>query len=335
MSKIINCVGIDVGSEELVVAFKSGTSSEMEIKNFQNNKTGHKKLLKLITKHKRHAKVCMEATGVYHFELALFLSKSTQVEVMVANPKAVHHFATSMMQRAKTDRADAAIILEYLLRMSFVTWQAPDQDGISLQRISRRIAQLKKMMTQEQSRMSASEYQGVDAKAMRKSISEVMKTLKKEIKSLEQHCLQLINENKAMADKMECLVSFVGIAKVSAIQIIAELSVMPDGLTAEQWVACAGLDPKVVESGTSVDRPRRISRHGNKYIRSALYMPALVAIRHDCNIRAYYESLLKRGKKKMQAIVAVMRKLLMCIWGALHNNETWNGEKFYKIPNEG
>ncbi len=335
MSKAVNYVGIDVGSKELVVALKPSAFDKVDINTFENNTSGHKKLLKLITKYKRHAKVCMEATGVYHFELALLLAKCKSVKVMVVNPKAMHHFATSMLQRAKTDRYDAQMILEYLMRMNFLEWKAPEKDAVSLQRTSRRIAQLKKTLSQEQARLSASEYQGVDAKVIRKSISGVISMLKKQINTLEQHCLTLISSNKKMSEHMKILVSFVGIADVSAIQIMAELVMMPDGLTADQWVACAGLDPRPLESGVSVDKPRRISKRGNKYIRAALYMPALVAIKHDQNIHAYYENLLSRGKKKMQAIIAVMRKLLMCIWGALHNKENWNGEKFYKIPNQG
>ena len=76
-----------------------------------------------------------------------------------------------------------------------------------------------------------------------------------------------------------------------------------------------------------------MSKHGNKYIRAALYMPALVAIRHEPNIKAYYEKLLTAGKKKMQTIVAVMRKLLLAIWGMINANKNWDGTKFYKIEN--
>jgi hypothetical protein len=60
-------------------------------------------------------------------------------------------------------------------------------------------------------------------------------------------------------------------------------------------------------------------------------MPALVAIQHDAHIAAYYEHLLARGKSKMTAITAVMRKLLVAIWGMLHHRQEWDGEKFYRL----
>lgn len=106
---------------------------------------------------------------------------------------------------------------------------------------------------------------------------------------------------------------------------------LPDDMSASQWVAYAGLDPKPVESGSSINKPRRISRQGNKFLRSALYMPAWVAVQNDRHVRAYYDKLVGKGKKKMQAIIAVMRKLLHCIGGMLHSQTPWISEKFYAI----
>ena len=102
-------------------------------------------------------------------------------------------------------------------------------------------------------------------------------------------------------------------------------------MTPPQWVAHAGLDPKPKESGTTINRPRRISKGGNKYLRTALYMPALVAIRHHQNVKAFYDKLIARGKKPLQAIVAVMRKLLHAIWGVWTYDQDFDGQKFYKL----
>ena len=72
-----------------------------------------------------------------------------------------------------------------------------------------------------------------------------------------------------------------GIAAHSAVQLLPELLVLPDDMTVRQWVAHAGLDPRAHQSGTSVDKPARISKVGNAHIRRALYMPALVAVQHE------------------------------------------------------
>jgi transposase len=114
-------------------------------------------------------------------------------------------------------------------------------------------------------------------------------------------------------------------------RLLAELLVLPDDLAAPQWVAHAGLDPRPYESGTSVHRPRRISKVGNRHLRAALYMPALVAIQHEPNVKAFYNKLVTAGKKPMQAVVAVMRKLLHAIWGMLKHDQDFDGNKFFKI----
>ena len=98
-----------------------------------------------------------------------------------------------------------------------------------------------------------------------------------------------------------------------------------------QWVAYAGLDPREYTSGTSVHKKVRISKAGNKHLRRALYMPALVAVQHQPQVRAFYEHLLARGKTKMQALVATMRKLLHAIYGMFKHDQLFDGQKVYNL----
>ena len=107
---------------------------------------------------------------------------------------------------------------------------------------------------------------------------------------------------------------------------------MPDDLTVKQWVAYAGLDPKHFESGSSVVKKTRISKAGNRYIRQALYMPALVASRSEPHVAAYYKHLQeKRGLLKIQAICAVMRKILHAIYGMLRSKQPFDGCMFFRM----
>ena len=73
----------------------------------------------------------------------------------------------------------------------------------------------------------------------------------------------------------------------------------------------------------------RISKAGNKHLRRALYMPALVAVQHQPQVRAFYDHLLARGKTKMQALVATMRKLLHAIYGMFKHDQPFDGPKVY------
>ena len=124
-----------------------------------------------------------------------------------------------------------------------------------------------------------------------------------------------------------------GIAQASAIQLLGELLVLPAELSARQWVAHAGLDPRHERSGSSLNKPARISKAGNAHLRHAGYMPALVATRVDPHVRAYYQQLLeRRGFKKIQALCAVMRKLLHAIHGMLRTDTPFQGHRFFAGP---
>lgn len=86
-------------------------------------------------------------------------------------------------------------------------------------------------------------------------------------------------------------------------------------------VACyAGLTPKISQSGTSVNKSS-LSKLGHKRLRKSLYMPALVSVRHNPLLRAFYEKLLAKGKAKKVALVAVMRKLLVLAYGVLKSGK--------------
>nr|WP_272591924.1 transposase [Salinibacter ruber] len=128
------------------------------------------------------------------------------------------------------------------------------------------------------------------------------------------------------------LTSVRGIAEKSAVLLLGELAMLPSDMSVREWVAHAGLDPKKWESGTSVNAPERTGKIGNARIRRALYMPAHSAIRYEPRVGAFYEKLLRRGKAKMVAVVAVMRKLLHAIYGMLKHGRDFDGEKFYATP---
>jgi transposase len=138
--------------------------------------------------------------------------------------------------------------------------------------------------------------------------------IEKRIKQIEKSAVAVIREDAGLREQFEILTQIPGIARRSAILLLTELAVLDPTMTVKEIVGHAGLDPRAYESGSSVQKPPRISKLGNAHLRAILYMPALTAIRHDRGARLFFAQLLSRGKKKMQAIVAVMRKLLHGIW---------------------
>jgi len=319
----VSQVGVDVDSEKLVCMMQR-VGQRMPLTTFANTAAGHKKFIRWATKRARPARVCLEATGIYSLQFALALHDAKNVEVMVVNPRAIKDFARACMQRAKTDAVDAGGILEYLERMPFTAWQPPAPEIL-------RIVQLQTELTREKNRGHASEFAGASGDAVANDIEVNIRHLERRIERMHDSGLQLVHGVPALATKLAHLVSAKGIGEASAMRLLAEVLVLPVDLAAPQWVAHAGLDPRPYESGTSIHRPRRITKVGNRHLRAALYMPALVAIQHEPNVKAFYNKLVAAGKKPMQAVVAVMRKLLHAIWGMLKHDQDFDGNKFFRL----
>ena len=154
------------------------------------------------------------------------------------------------------------------------------------------------------------------------------------LKRLTQQATQLIATDAVWQERFGYLDSVPGIASASAIAILAELALLSPDLDVRQWVAAAGIDPREHSSGSSVHKKTRISKAGNRHLRRALYMPALVAVRHDPHLRAFYQRLLDKGKAKLQALVAVMRKLLHAIFGMFKHRQAYDGAKLFPLASE-
>lgn len=326
-------VGIDVSSRSLAVSVEPSVGF-VERSEIPNSSSGHQKLCRRITRHGGQARVCMESTGVYGLEAALALYQTPGIETMVANPRAVRDFAKACTQRSKTDMLDADILLEFARRMPFRPWEPPAQEALNLRAFARRIGTLNKTLTQDANRLHAVKFTPQLPDIVQNDIEVHRRFLRRRVKHLEKKAVDQIWASPSLRKALGHLTSVKGIAKASAIQILGELAILPRDMTARQWVAHAGLDPRSFQSGTSVCRPGRISRVGNRHLRAALFMPALVALQHEPHIHAFYDMLLDRGKKPKQAIVAVMRKLLHSIHGMLHHGVDFEGEKFYRIDEE-
>ncbi len=325
----MNQVGIDISNEVFDATMQQGSS--VIRKQFSNTKTGHRQFIQWGLCQANSTRICLEATGIYHLQLALALNRHPDTEVMIVNPCAARRFAQAHMVRAKTDAIDADGLLQYLQRMSFRSWSAPREEVLQLQSLAHRLGQLDKEIIRERSRLHAARRAGPHTRLVQQDIQAHIKQLQRRLERMKTQAYHVIHNDPQLADDARIIDSAPGFAELSTTKLLAELSALPNDMTPPQWVAHAGLDPRPCESGSSQRRPRRISKQGNARIRRALFMPALVAIQRDANVSAYYEKLLARGKAKMQAITAVMRKLLHALWGMLHHRQEWDGEKFYRL----
>lgn len=339
--KKLNTVGIDVSAKTLDVATSDGTRQDNKKadkkfdRQYDNTSSGHQKLIARITKRGRHAKVVLEATGTYSLGIALALDAHPRVEVMVANPRAMHNFGQANMQRGKNDPIDSRMILTFAQRMPFNPWSRPPENFLFLRGATRRVRQIANEITMEKNRLHSKEYEGALGQMVRKDIAVNIRHLEKRQTKMEEQAMKLVRADTHLLEKFQLLTSIKGIAQTSGLQILGELIILPEDMKPKQWVAIAGIDPRENKSGTSVNKPKRISKAGSKYLRAALYMPVMTAVTHDPHIRAFYNKLkIQRNKKAMVAQIAVMRKLLHAIWGMFHYKQTFDGEKFHPLPAE-
>jgi len=248
---------------------------------------------------------------------------------MVANPRATKDFARDQLNRSKADRTDARSLLEFARRMEFEPWSPPPAPILALRSLSRRIQALLVTRAQEKNQLHSDASVSSTPAAIPERIGRHNDTLNHEVRALTQTALEIIEQDTILASRFAHLVSVKGIAEASAVTLLAELSVLPADMSARQWVAHAGIDPRHSESGTSVRGSVRISKVGNRNLRSALFLPAMVAAQHEPRVRDYYQHLLARGKKPMQALGAVMRKLLHAIHGMFEHDADFDGARFY------
>ena len=327
----MNHIGIDVSGKALSVVF-SVNGKHRKAQRYENTPEDHKRLIALIQKLQGESIVCMEATGMHHFDLAVALSRSEKITVTVINPKAAHNFAKALMQRCKTDSIDADVLASYAERMPLVQWQRPSEEALALRALARRISATNKIKAQVKNQLGALMVTQETPEVILTQTRSLIGTLEEQIASFRINALSIINRDQELREIFALITSMKGIAEASAIQLLGELLTMPDDLTVKQWVAYAGLDPKHFESGSSVAKKTRISKAGNRYIRQALYMPALVASRSEPHVAAYYKHLQeKRGLLKIQALCAVMRKILHAIYGMLRSKRPFDGRMFFRM----
>jgi transposase len=319
--------GIDVSAETLAVAVLVPDQPWTE-REFPNTAKGHQALIGWLARLGACARVGLESTGNYSMDLALALAAAKGIEVAVLNPKDVHRFAGTL-RRSKTDSADARALAEYSLRMPFTAWRVPSPAQLRLRSLSRYLHALSEERTRTKNRLHAARGSSITPRAVLEDLNRELKRITQRLLQLRRQAMLLVRADADLSHRHDLLTTIPGIGSISAVQLLGELTLLTPAMTVRQWVAHSGLDPAHQTSGTSVHKPSRISRHGNRHLRRALFMPALVAARHDPHLAAFYQALLQRHKAKMQALIAVARKLLHTIYGVLKTSTPYQGAKLF------
>lgn len=320
-------LALDIGARTHAVAVDMGRYVEKHA-TVENTPQALGALFKRLKGHCGQLRVVMEATGVYSLDTAL-QAVAAGAQVMVLNPKQAHHFAKAIRQRNKTDAIDARMLLRYGLSMPFEPWQPPSAEALALRQYGRYLGQLVDQRTRMKNQLHALCSTATTPKLLIHDLKRAIAGLTQRIASISREARKSIHADAALHARYKALLSVIGIGPTSALSLLGELLSLPQAMTARACVCHAGLDVRIHQSGTSVARAPRLSKHGNKHLRRALFMPAMSAVRHDPHARAFRDRLLARGKKKLQAIVAVMRKMLTAVWALVRNPDVYDGARLY------
>jgi len=309
-------LGIDVGKADFHCSLLS--DGKAHANSFPNSAKGFERLLQWLRNRKvEDVHACMEATGGWSEELALFLHEHGHV-VSVVNPTTIKSFGQSELSRTKTDKADAALIARYCRAMRPRRWEPPSPSQQRLQRLGRRRSALVEMRTQEHNRL-----EGPGVKEVRHSLEASITFLDRQIAEMDAEIASVIDNDPDLRNKRDLLESIPGIGERVASTLLGELPQITEFRSGKALAAFVGLCPREFRSGSSV-KASWLSKVGNAHVRRVLYMPALTAIRCNPILADFAARLRTRGKHAKQIIAAVMRRLLVLAYGVLKSGQAFN-----------
>jgi transposase len=312
-------LGIDVSKNTIDVSISG--CPKVRARSFANSADGWRHLLAwLVTLKIQSVHACLESTGRYSLGIASALYEAGHV-VSIVNPAQIRDFARTKLGRNKTDGVDASHIREYCELFKPQPWAPASEAHRRLGELQTIRAGIIAGLTEWKNRKNSGMVDAVAQSLADATISHFTSQLG----AVDKAITQTIDNDPVLRRKRDLLLSISGVGETLAAVVLAELP-GPDVLrSGPEVVAYAGLNPRLHQSGTSIDRMTRISKIGNAVLRAALYMPAMSAMRYNPAIVALVARLKSRGRlKPKQIVVAAMRKLLVLCFGVLKTGKPFD-----------
>jgi len=307
-------VGIDVSKRKLDVALLND-AGKVKSKSVANDPTGFVALMTWLSERAAEpasTHVCLESTGIYSDGCATAFADAGWL-VSVVNPALPKNFGQSELKRNKTDELDAVLLARYCSKMDPPAWQPAPPEYRKLRSLVDRLQALKDMYQQEANRLEAS----VEA-AAQQSITQHLTWLAARIAELKKDIDKHVGGSKDTLGKdAELMTSIPGIGKTTAAKFLGLVGDVRRFSSAKALAAFIGVTPQRRESGTSVKGRSGISQTGHHRVRHALFMPTLVAAKHNPPIKAFRNRLVAAGKTKKSAALASMNKLVHIIYAVV------------------
>lgn len=320
MNLIKQSVGVDISMDKFDACF-SVMSSDQTIKikgtkKFKQTLKGFEEFLSWIEKRRLPnipLVVAMEATGVYHEELAWFLFDK-DIDLSVLLPIKVKRFMGSTVYKTKTDKVDSKGLAQFGLERKMELWHPLSKNIYGLRQLTRELDILNQERTMNKNRLHAHKYSHQTVKEYNKRLEKRLKFIENQIKSCKADIEKLISKDEKLKSKTEKMMSIPGVGLITTATVIAETDGFSHITKQGQLVSYSGLDVVKKDSG-QVQSRGWISKKGNKRLRKALFMSGFSVVTHSVPVfKNLFLRLVKKGKTKMQAYVAVQKKILITLW---------------------
>jgi transposase len=329
MNILKQTVGIDVSYKTFDARFGT-TNTQQQItlspsKSFKNSLAGFKLFLLWLKKYILSNDIplvfVMEATGVYYEQLAHFLFQQGY-QVAVILPNKIRNYAKSLESKSKTDPLDAAVITRFGLERQLSIWTPPSETLKTLRDLCREYHCLKANCTQIKNQLHALKSSFKPHRESFKRKSQLLKFLERQIVLIQKELHNLLKTEPDLAQRLKNIKTAKGLGDITILTVLAETRCFELVSNQKQLTSYAGLDIVFNDSGLKKGKTS-ISKKGNKFIRKALFMPALSACRANPDLKKLYQRLVAKGKNKKLAIVAVARKLLLLIYTLWKSNSVY------------
>lgn len=327
------CVGIDISKSSFTACvcrkLITGEVQMSQVEEFENNKNGFNRLIKWsrkITINTAEVLFLMEATGIYYEGIAYHLHK-LNLPISVILPNKVKHYAKSLNIKTKTDIVDARVIAHMGAERQLPLWQPPAIIFKQLRDLTRLYTDLKQERTVYLNRLESENASAIKMTFVINSNRSILKELEKQIGKCEKEIEKKLFSEDWLAEKVKKLMTIKGVGLITLAITIAETQGFALIKSRKQLASYAGYDIVQRESGTSVKGKTRISKKGNSRIRASMYFPALVAARHNPDLKEDYRRINVGKASKMVGVTALQRKILLLIYTLWKNNETFIEDK--------
>jgi transposase len=320
-------IGIDVSKKSLDLAVLSEGAILVEERIDNNTKSVKRFLKELLSSRKLSADqvtVCMEHTGIYNAHaLEVFWKKG--IRICMESAMRIKH--SQGLQRGKTDKIDALRIAQYAFknRQDLVFWKP---HRLTIQKIQALLT-MRERLIRTKVQLETPLKESVDflddsiVKDLAGHNRRVVRAIKNEIKAVDTQLGELIKQDHSVSAQMKSATSVTGVGPITALNMIITTGEFQRIREPRKYACYSGIAPFEHRSGSSIRGKTRVSKMANMSVKRLLHMAAMAAIKHNPELKAFYERKTAEGKNKMSVINAVRNKLISRVFACVNAGRTY------------